>query len=142
MALQLSVFIQNKPGKISAVTRALADAGVDIRALSIADTADFGVLRMLVSDIARAQDVLAKQHCIVSATGVTVVAVPDVSGGLAQVLTILEKAKIDIEYMYSLIGHDAGKAYMVFRVTDDTELKQVLHDNGIDTVPSEQLGLY
>ena len=99
MTQQLSVFIQNEPGKIAAVTRALAGAGVDIRALSIADTADFGVLRMLVSDIAVAQRVLSEHSCIVSATGVTVVSVPDAPGGLAQLLTLLDRERVDIEYM-------------------------------------------
>lgn len=141
MTQQLSVFIQNEPGKIAAVTRALADAGVDIRALSIADTADFGVLRMLVSDIDLAKKVLSEHSCIVSATGVTVISVPDAPGGLAELLTLLDREKVDIEYMYSLIGHDTGKAYMVFRAVDGDRLKAVLDANTIDTVSASELGL-
>ena len=141
MTQQLSVFIQNEPGKIAAVTRALAAAGVDIRALSIADTADFGVLRMLVSDIALAEKTLSEHRCIVSATCVTVVSVPDAPGGLASLLTLLDKEQVDIEYMYSLIGHDTGKAYMVLRAVDGDKLKATLTGNSIETVSAGELGL-
>lgn len=141
MAEQLSVFIQNEPGKIASITQTLADANVDIRALSIADTADFGVLRMLVTEIDKAREQLEKQRCIVSVTNVTVVAVPDVPGGLARVLTLLNGAKVDIEYMYSLFAHETDKAYMVFRVSDEKKLHEVLRQNGIETVTGEELGL-
>ena len=86
MVQQLSVFLQNEAGKLASVTGALAAGGVDIRALSIADTMDFGVLRMLVSDVAAAKAILEREACIFSVTGVTVVAVPDQPGGLARVL--------------------------------------------------------
>ena len=141
MAQQLSVFVQNKPGKIAAITRAIADAGVDLRALSIADTTDFGVLRMLVSDLELAKQALSRHNCVVSATGVTVVAVPDVPGGLARVLTLLSENSVDIEYMYSLIGRGENKAYMVFRVSDEKKLHTLLAENGLDTVSGEELGL-
>ncbi len=141
MVEQLSVFLQNKPGKIASVTRALADAGVDIRALSIADTTDFGVLRMLVSDMKLARTALTALNCILSATSVTVVAVPDVPGGLARVLELLGDAKIDIEYMYSIIGRGANSAYMVFRVSDEEALGAVLQRNGIGRVTAAELGL-
>ncbi len=141
MAEQLSVFIQNKPGKIASVTGMLAQAGIDLRALSIADTTDFGVLRMLVSDIGKAKTVLTNQNCVVSATDVTVVAVPDAPGGLATLLTLLDTAQVDIEYMYSLIGCVADKAYMVFRVSDEKALHKVLNENGLATVSSAELGL-
>ncbi len=141
MVEQLSVFLQNKAGKIAAITRLLAEANVDIRALSIADTTDFGVLRMLVSDIQAAKRVLAEQNCIVSATAVTVVAVPDVPGGLSKVLTLLDGEGVNIEYMYSLIGRGEQKAYMVFRVSDNEKLHRVLAENGLATVSKQELGL-
>ena len=99
MVQQLSVFLQNKSGKIAAVVRALSDSGVDIRALSIADTTDFGILRMLVSDISAAKAALAEQNCILSVNEVTVVAVPDAPGGLSRVLSLMAQEEIDIEYM-------------------------------------------
>lgn len=141
MTEQLSVFIQNEPGKIAAVAKALADAEVDIRALSIADTADFGVLRMLVSDIELAKKTLSQHNCILSATGVTVISVPDAPGGLAKLLALLDEKQVDIEYMYSLIGHDTGKAYMVFRACDGESFKRVLDENSIETVQAAELGI-
>ena len=138
---QLSVFLQNKSGKIAKITEALYQAGIDIRALSIADTADFGILRMLVSNTADAKAVLDRENCIVSVNDVTVVAVPDVPGGLSRVLSLLAEAHVDIEYMYSLIDRGAGDAYMVFRVSDEKKLFEVLRQNDIHTVDAEKLGL-
>ena len=141
MLKQLSVFLQNKAGRIADITRALSDAGIDLRALSIADTADFGILRMLVSDIEAAKAALSKQNCIVSINEVAVVAVPDSPGGLARVLNLIAEAKIDIEYMYSLIERSAEEAYMVFRVSDEAKLLQALEANGLHSVSAEKLGI-
>ena len=134
MVQQLSVFLQNKSGKIAAVVRALSDSGVDIRALSIADTTDFGILRMLVSDISAAKAALAEQNCILSVNEVTVVAVPDTPGGLSRVLSLMAQEEIDIEYMYSLIDRGKEDAYMVFRVSDEKRLLKVLSENGHSAV--------
>ena len=141
MLKQLSVFLQNKAGRIADITRALSDAGIDLRALSIADTADFGILRMLVSDIEAAKAALSKQNCIVSVNEVAVVAVPDSPGGLARVLSLIAAAKIDIEYMYSLIERSAEEAYMVFRVSDEAKLLRALEANGLHSVSAEKLGI-
>lgn len=141
MVEQLSIFLQNESGKIASITRALAVGGIDIRALSIADTTDFGVLRLLVSDVRAARDILARENCIVSMTDVTVVAVPDVPGGLSGVLALLAREKVNIEYMYSLIGRGEDKAYMVFRVSDAEKLQLVLGQNGLQTVSGEALGI-
>ena len=141
MVKQISVFLQNESGKIASITRALYESGVDIRALSIADTTDFGILRMLVNDTAAAKATLAKHHCIVSINEVVVVAVPDAPGGLAKVLTLMAAAKIDIEYMYSLIDRGTDAAYMVFRVSDEESLLKVLRENELFTVPTEVLGI-
>lgn len=141
MVQQLSVFLQNKSGKIAAVVRALSDSGVDIRALSIADTTDFGILRMLVSDISAAKAALAEQNCILSVNEVTVVAVPDAPGGLSRVLSLMAQEEIDIEYMYSLIDRGKEDAYMVFRVSDEKRLLKVLSENGLNTVAPDKLGL-
>lgn len=141
MVEQLSVFVQNEPGRLAVIMRALAKGDIDIRALSIADTTDFGVLRLLVSDAHRAKDILTGIQCIVRITSVTVVAVPDEPGGLASVLELLENARIDIEYMYSLIGRGEDKAYMVFRVSDENRLCKLLTENGLATVSGDELGL-
>lgn len=142
MVKQLSVFLQNKSGKIAAITDALAKADIDIRALSIADTTDFGILRMLVSDIDGATQVLADQNCIVSVNEVVVVAVPDAPGGLAKMLSLMAHNGIDIEYMYSLIDRGAKDAYMVFRVSDEEKLLALLGGNGLHAVPPHTLGLH
>ena len=141
MVQQLSVFLQNKSGKIAAVVRALFESGVDIRALSIADTADFGILRMLVSDISAAKAALAEHNCILSVNEVTVIAVPDVPGGLSRVLSLMAQEEIDIEYMYSLIERGVDVAYMVFRVSDEARLLEVLSANSLETVTPQKLGL-
>lgn len=141
MVQQLSVFLQNKSGKIAAVVRALSDSGVDIRALSIADTTDFGILRMLVSDISAAKAALAEQNCILSVNEVTVVAVPDAPGGLSRVLSLMAQEEIDIEYMYSLIDRGKEDAYMVFRVSDEKRLLKVLSENGLSAVAPDKLCL-
>ena len=141
MVKQLSVFIQNKSGKIASVTRTLYENGIDIRALSVADTTDFGILRMLVSDVAKAKTALANENCIVSVNEVDVVAVPDRPGGTAEVLQKLADANIDIEYMYSLIDRGTDDAYMVFRLSDEASTNNALESIGLKTVPGNVLGL-
>ncbi len=141
MVQQISVFLQNEPGRLAAITRALADGGIDIRALSIADTTDFGILRLLVSDAAQAKKILDRTHYAAGVTRVVVVAVPDVPGGLAGVLALLAKGGVDIEYMYSLIGRGEDKAYMVFRVSDEEKLLGLLSDSGIAAVSEAELGI-
>ena len=141
MVRQLSVFLQNRSGKIASVTRALYENGVDIRALSIADTTDFGILRMLVNDVEKAKAALEKENCIVSINEVEVVAVPDKPGGLAEVLKIISYAGIDIEYMYSLIDRGTDDAYMVFRLSDEANSFEILKANGLTPVPGSVLGL-
>ena len=141
MVQQLSVFLQNKSGKIAAVVRALSESGVDIRALSIADTTDFGILRMLVSDISVAKAALAEQNCILSVNEVTVVAVPDEPGGLSRVPSLMAQAEVGIAYMSSLIERGVDVAYMVFRVSDEARLLEVLSKNALETVSPQKLGL-
>ena len=141
MIQQLSVFLQNEPGKLAAITSALAEGGIDLRALSIADTTDFGILRMLVSDAAKARAILEQKRYSASVTAVTIVAVPDVPGGLAGVLTMLACEGVDIEYMYSLIGRGEDKAYMVFRATDGGKLLAALAKHNIATISNEELGI-
>ena len=137
MVRQLSIFLQNEAGKIAAITRTLASADINIRALTIADTADFGILRMLVSDVDRATKVLAEKGYMAKATEVTVVAVPDQPGGLAEVLDVMAEGSIDIEYMYSYLGRDSRSAYMIFRSGDEAALTALLAEHGIAVVDPE-----
>ena len=141
MVKQLSVFVQNRSGKLAAATRVLRDNGVDIRALTIADTPDFGILRLLVDDAAKAETVLLEHGLLVQSTEVVVVAVRDELGGLASLLEPMAEAGVNIEYMYSLIGRSSSDAYMVFRVTDTPAFLAMLEEKGLNHVTPAELGL-
>ena len=138
---QISVFLENRAGQLAEITRDLADHNVDLRALSIAETADYGILRLIVDDTAQASAVLQDHEYVYSMTPVIVVGVDDAVGGLAPVLGILAEAQIDVEYMYSLFTHQEGKAYMVFRTSDEKKFVEQLAANGISTVDKAELGL-
>ncbi len=138
---QISVFLENRAGQLAEITKVLADNGIDLRAISIAETADYGVLRMIVDEPQRAKTILLDSGYIMSVTPVLAVAVPDAPGGLAPVLGLLAEGQIDIEYMYSLFTHEGNKAYMVFRVSDEGKFKALLDSHGIQTCSAEELGV-
>lgn len=139
---QISVFLENRSGKLSEITAVLSDNHVDLRAISIAETADYGVLRLIVDDAQRASSILLEHGFILTMTPVVAVAVPDKPGGLAAVLGVLSKAEVDIEYMYSVFGQKNGLAYMIFRVADPAVLDAVLTQNGLASVPGDELGIH
>ena len=141
MVKQLSIFVQNKSGKLAASLAVLRDNGIDVRALTIADTPDFGILRLLVDDAARAEQVLAENNFIVQTNDVVVVPVLDQKGGLAALLEPMAEAGVNIEYMYSLIGRSTSDAYMVFRVTDNAAFLAMLKEKGLAHVTPAELGL-
>ena len=138
---QISVFLENRAGQLSGITQILAEHGIDMRAISIAETADYGVVRMIVDNSEQATSILLSKGFILSMTPVLVVAVPDAPGGLAPVLALLAEGNIDIEYMYSLFTHKEGKAYMVFRVSDEEKFVKLLASKGMETVSNAELGL-
>ena len=138
---QISVFLENRAGQLAEITAVLAENHIDLRAISIAETADYGVLRMIVDDAEKSTSILLSQGYILSMTPVTVIAVPDQVGGLAPVLSLLAEAHIDIEYMYSLFTHKEGQAYMVFRISDEETFAQKLADHGMHPATKEELGL-
>lgn len=139
--LQISVFLENRAGQLAEITRLLAQEGVDIRALSIAETSDYGLARMIVSDSHKASSVLLHHGDILSMTPVWAVEVPDQPGGLAELLGLLADNNIDVEYMYSLFAHREGKAYMVLRITNEPVFLSVLGMNRVRLVGMEELGL-
>ena len=141
MVKQLSIFVQNKSGKLAASLAVLRDNGIDIRALTIADTPDFGILRLLVDDAAKAEKVLFANGFLVQSTEVVVVPVLDERGGLASLLEPMAEAGVNIEYMYSLIARDAKDAYMVFRVTDSEAFLAMLKEKGLKNVEPDELGI-
>lgn len=141
MVHQISIFLENRAGQLAEVTRALADNQIDMRALSIAETADYGVLRLIVDDAEKATQVLHEHGYILSMTPVSVVRVPDEVGGLAPVLEALAKGNMDVEYMYSLFTHKDGMAYMVFRIEDEAKFAELLRPYRIMLAGKEELGL-
>ena len=138
---QISVFLENRAGQLSGITQILAEHGIDMRAISIAETADYGVVRMIVDNSEQATSILLSKGFILSMTPVLAVAVPDAPGGLAPVLALLAEGNIDIEYMYSLFTRKEGKAYMVFRVSDEEKFVKLLASKGMETVSNAELGL-
>ena len=138
---QISVFLENRAGQLAEVTQLLAENHIDMRAISIAETRDYGVLRLIVDDTDKAVAALLAQGNILSKTPVTVVCVPDEVGGLAPVLAALAEGHLDVEYMYSLFTHKEGKAYMVFRISDEEKFQALLSVHGIRTAGKEELGL-
>ena len=138
---QISVFLENRAGQLAEITKDVADAGIDLRAISIAETADYGVLRMIVDDAEKATSILLSHGYILSMTPVVVVSVPDAPGGLAPVLGVLAEGDIDIEYMYSLFTHKEGKAYMVFRVSEEEKFVSLLAQQGMAPADKAELDL-
>lgn len=136
---QISVFIENKAGRLASVTSALAAQGIDTRALSLADTTNFGVLRLIVDQPEKALEVLKEGNYAVSTTDVVAVMVPDVPGGLAKVLDKFTELNIDIEYMYAFIGKESEKAIVILRIDKPEEALKRLLEAGIETLPAEHL---
>ena len=138
---QITVFLENRSGQLAQITRLLADAGVDVRAISIAETTDYGLARMIVDDSRKASDILLQHGDILSMTPVWAVEVPDRPAGLAELLSVLADASVDVEYMYSLFTHKDGYAYMVLRVSDEAKLLKAVDAHKIKLMHPEELGL-
>jgi hypothetical protein len=136
---QISVFVENGPGKLVGVTRVLGEANVDIRAMSIADTADFGILRMIVSDPVRAIEALKFAGCVVSVTQVLAVEIKDQPGSLSEVLAVLETSGISVEYLYAFITRKSDDAYVIFRVEDVDKANEALAAAGVKTAGAHEL---
>jgi hypothetical protein len=112
---QLSVFIENRPGGLEEVTRILKDGGINIRTLSLADTSDFGILRLIVNDVDRANQLLKDNGFRVSRTQVVAVEVPDRPGGLHSILEVLARENINVEYLYAFVERRGENAVIIFR---------------------------
>lgn len=138
---QISVFLENRSGQLAEVTALLAKEHVDIRAISIAETADYGVARMIVDDCHKASAILLDHGDILSMTPVWAVEVPDRPSGLADLLAVLAKGDVDVEYMYSLFAGKDGHAYMVLRISDEAALNKALEGSDIKIVGAAELGL-
>ena len=138
---QISVFLENRNGQLAEITGLLAENKINLRAISIAETSDYGVLRLIADDSEKATNVLLANGNIINMNPVTVVSVPDEPAGLSELLKLLSAGNISIEYMYSLFTHQNDKAYMVFRVTDYDNFIELLSKHGLSPVSSAELGL-
>ena len=138
---QISVFLENRAGQLAEITGILAENNIDMRAISIAETSDYGVLRVIVDDAEKATATLLSKGYVLSMTPVYALAVEDAPGGLAPVLAALAEANVDIEYMYSLFTHKEGKADMVFRISQEDAFKAILEEKGIALADKQELGL-
>ena len=138
---QISIFLENKSGRLSEVTRILGDNGINIRALSLADTTDFGILRLIVNDTEKASDVLKKNGFTVGKTEVIAVEVEDRPGGLARILEVLNKETINVEYIYAFVERSRNNAVIIFRFDDQNIDRAItlLKDAGIAVLKGENV---
>jgi hypothetical protein len=136
---QLSIFLENKTGRLAEVTKAIAGRNINIRALSLADTSDFGILRLIVDRTEDAKAMLKEAGFTVGRTDVVAVKVQDIPGGLHHVLTILTEQKINVEYMYAFVQKDGSHATMIFRFDRLEPAIEVLKANNIAMLSSEEI---
>lgn len=136
---QVSVFIENKSGRLAEVSGVLGEANVNIRALSLADTSDFGILRLIVDDSEKAYNVLRERHFTVNKTEVIGVEVPDTPGGLSSILRILDTNQINVEYMYAFVERSGSNAVIIFRFDNIDQAIAVLLENGVNILNAETI---
>lgn len=131
---QISVFLENTAGRLAEVTRVLAQANINIRAISIADTADFGILRLIVDKSEEAAQLLSKAGFTARLTDVLAVEIPDVPGSLARVMEIFRENKVNIEYLYASLEGETGKAVVIFKVEDIEHGLAIVQQHGLAVV--------
>ncbi|MEI6913516.1 MAG: ACT domain-containing protein [Armatimonadota bacterium] len=136
---QITVFLENKQGRLAEVTEVLALAGANIRAASIADTIDYGLLRLIVSDPVKARHALSEHGFTASETEVLAVQVSDQPGGLARIIRILSDGGLNVEYLYAFIGKSGENAIVIMRSEDTDSARRVLADNNISLLSGEQV---
>ncbi|MCL5966050.1 MAG: amino acid-binding protein [Deltaproteobacteria bacterium] len=138
---QLSIFLENAPGRLYEATHALGEAGINLRSLCISDTSDFGVLRILVSDVAKARRVIMEKQLPARVDDVVAAEIEDTPGSLAKVLYPFKETKVNVEYMYALAGTSSGKAVMVFRFSDNDRAIEILRANNVKILDAEAFGM-
>ena len=138
---QLSIFLENRSGRLQAITSMLAEAGVDIRGLSIADTSDFGILRLIVDDIAKAESVLKAKQVVLHTNDVTAIEVGHQPGGLAKVLALLNDTAINVEYMYTLAVPCGVNPVLIMRFSEPKVAREKLRAGGTKLLDEAELGM-
>lgn len=139
MVKQVSIFLENRAGRLAEVTKLLSDNQLNIRALSVADTSDFGILRLIVNDPDKAIKVLKDSNYTVSAAEVVAVEVMDQPGGLAKILGIFDQNKINVEYMYAFLAKIPDKAVLIFRFDDNKTVVEKLKNQDIRIISEKEL---
>ncbi len=138
---QISIFLENAPGRLYAATQALGEAGLNLRSLSICDVSGFGVLRILISDVAKARRIIMEKQFPARVDDVVAVEIQDTPGSLAKVLKVLMEHKVNVEYMYALAGTSSGKAVMVFNFSDNDLAIRLLQDIPVKILDPESFGI-
>lgn len=136
---QISIFIENKSGRLAEIARVLGDAGINIRALSLADTSDFGILRLIVNDVEHAKQILKVKGFTVNKTEVVAVEVPDQPGGLSAILQTLDSEQINVEYMYAFVERCGGNAVIIFRFDETDKAIGVLQGKNFTVLDGDRL---
>jgi hypothetical protein len=136
---QIAVFLENKSGRLAEITSILAENDINIRALSVADTADFGILRLIVDKVEKAKAALKQKGFTVGKTTVIAVEVPDRTGGLASVLKVVEGAGLNVEYMYAFVNKTGEDAVLIFRFDEIDKAIEVLQASGFTILTGEQI---
>ena len=136
---QLSVFLENKPGRLSEPCKVLAEAGINILTLSLADTQQFGIMRLVVKEWEKAKEALEKAGCVVNVTEVVALEVQDQPGGLESVLKIIEQGVINIEYIYAFTFRRKDKAIIIFRFEEPDTAIEVLQSKGVNVIGDVEL---
>ena len=136
---QIAVFLENKSGRLAEITRILAENDINIRALSVADTADVGILRLIVDKVDLAKEVLRAGGFTVGKTNVIAVEVPDRSGGLASVLKVAHQAELNVEYMYAFVNKSGSNAVLIFRFDDMDRAIEILQQAGFTLLTGPQI---
>ena len=136
---QISIFLENKPESLSELTDVLAKNNINMRALSLADTSDFGIARIITDDCAAAEEILKANDYIVKTTGVIALEIPDEAGSLNKILKLLASNGRNIEYMYGFPGRKTNTACMIIRCTNMQKTEETLETNGIHTISQEEL---
>ena len=136
---QISIFVENKPGRLNSITKLLKDNDIDIRALSIADTKDFGILRLILNKPELACEVLKGADCTVSITNVIAIGINDKPGGLADAMDCLYRANISVEYMYAFITKTSDQAYVILRVENNDKALEALQDENFTILTGKEV---
>ncbi|MGM0645368.1 MAG: ACT domain-containing protein [Thermodesulfobacteriota bacterium] len=136
---QISIFLENRAGRLADVTRELSESGVNIRALSLADTSDFGILRLIVTDHEKAKSALKEKGFTVGRTNVVAVEVDDQPGGLHTILDLLTSNSINVEYMYAFVQQSGKNAVLIFRFDRTDQAIELLQEHGVRIIPGKEL---